>query len=227
MIGRILGGPALAALVAGSAAGLAAGTAAAQQAPALSYGFAITSNYIDDGSTQSNDNPALQGYVEGSLGIAYGGVWASTVDFPGDPDLGRDRAEFDLYAGVRQTFDLLTLDASYYRYLYDRSGDCCGEFKLAANYPMADLGALGAEIDYDPSGKTRWGSLGAELYFGRVWTAGGSVGTDFGSEDLGERKVAYDVGLNRTLGDKANVDLRYYDSNFDPGHVVVTIGMDF
>lgn len=219
MIGRILGATMIAAVTAGGAV--------AQDQPELHYGFGVTSNYIDDGATQSNDNPALQGYVEGSLGVFYGGVWASTVDFPGDPEFGRDRAEFDLYAGVRKTFDLLTLDASYYRYLYDRSGDCCGEFQLAANYPMADLGALDAEFDYDPSGKTKWGRIGASLYFGQVWTAGGSVGTDFGSEDSGSRKVAYDVGLNRTLGDNANVDLRYYDSNFDPGHVVVSIGMDF
>ena len=71
------------------------------------------------------------------------------------------------------------------------------------------------------------GKLGAELYFADDWKVGGTVGTDFNSQDLGERKIAYDVGVNRTLGDNANVDLRYFDSNFDPGHVVVSIGMDF
>lgn len=219
MIGRTLGGIAL--------AGLIAGPASAQDGPRLSYGLAVTSNYIYEGTTQSNDNPAVQGYLEGSLDIFYAGLWSSTVDFPGDPEFGRDQFEFDLYAGVRKTFDLLTLDASYYRYLYDSSGDCCGEFRLAANYPMADLGAIDAGFNYDPTGKTKWGTLGAEIYFGEVWTAGGTVGTDFGSDDLGERKVAYDLGVNRTLGDKANVDVRYYDSNLDPGHVVVSIGMDF
>lgn len=219
MIGRIVGGVAMAAL--------AAGAAGAQQRPELGYGLAVTSNYIDKGSTQSNDNPAVQGYVEGSLGMVYGGAWASTVDFPGDSDLAGDQVKLDLYAGLRHTFYLLTLDASYYRYLYDHTGDCCGEFKLAASYPMADLGALAARIDYDPSDKHKWGELGAELYFGQVWAAGGTVGTDFGSEDLDSRKVAYDLGLNRKLGDNANVDLRYYDSNLDPGHVVVSIGMDF
>lgn len=219
MIGRIVAGV--------LASGVLAAQAAAQAVPELDYGFTITSNYIYEGSTQSNDNPALQGYVEGSLGMVYGGVWASTVDFPGDEEFGGDQIEFDLYAGARHTFDLLTLDASYYRYLYDDSGDCCGEFKLAASYPMADLGTLGVGYNYDPTEKTKWGSLGAELYFADVWTVGGSVGTDFGSDGYDERKVAYDVGVNRTLGDKANVDLRYYDSNLDPGNVVVSIGMDF
>lgn len=219
MSGRILAGAAMLALVAGAAA--------AQQQPELYYGVGVTSNYVDKGATQSNDNPALQGYVEGSLGLVYGGVWASTVDFPGDEDFGKDQLEIDLYAGVRRTFDVFTVDASYYRYLYDHSGDCCGKFKLAASLPMADLGEVGGEVEYDPVGETKWGELRAALYFADIWTLGGTVGTDFGSDDLGDRKVAYDVGLNRTLGDKANVDLRYYDSNFDPGHVVVSIGMDF
>jgi uncharacterized protein (TIGR02001 family) len=70
--------------------GLAASTAGAQEF-ALNYGVAVTSNYISDGVTQSNDNPALQGYVEGSYGLFYGGVWASTVDFADDPEFGGDR----------------------------------------------------------------------------------------------------------------------------------------
>lgn len=219
MIGRMV--------VAVAMAGLAAGGLAAQERPELRYGLGVTSNYIYHGESQSDDNPALQGYVEGSYGMFYGGVWASSVDLPREEGLAQDSLEFDLYAGIRRNLGLLAVDASYYRYLYDDSGDCCGEFKLAAMYPMADLGALGAEFDYDPSEKVRWGAIGAELYFGKVWTVGGSVGTDFGSDDAEERKVAYDIGLNRTLGDKANVDLRYFDSNFDPGHVVVSIGMDF
>ena len=48
---------------------LAAGVAlpvAAQEAPELSYGAAVTSNYIFRRQTQSDNRPALQGYVEGA-----------------------------------------------------------------------------------------------------------------------------------------------------------------
>ena len=141
------------------ALGLAAGGAGAQEF-ALNYGVALTSNYISDGATQSDDKPALQGYVEGSYGLFYGGVWSSTVDFPGDPEFGDDNLEFDLYAGVRPTLGDFSFDLSYYRYLYDSSGDCCGEFVLIAQYPVADFGEVGVEYDYDPVDDTRWGEAG-------------------------------------------------------------------
>ena len=136
---------------------LAAGVAlpvAAQEAPELSYGAAVTSNYIFRGQTQSDNRPALQGYVEGAYGMFYGGVWSSTVD------IDDDNLEFDLYAGIRPTFGDLSVDLSYVRYLYNSSGDCCGEVILNLAYPMADLGELGAEFAYDPVENTSglsWG----------------------------------------------------------------------
>lgn len=69
--------------------------------------------------------------------------------------------------------------------------------------------------------------MGRPLYLADVWTVGGSVGTDFGSDGYEERKVAYDVGVNRTLGDKANVDLRYHHSNLDPQRGRVDRHVDF
>ena len=215
------------AVLPGLALGLAAGGAGAQEF-ALNYGVALTSNYIDNGATQSDDKPALQGYVEGSYGLFYGGVWSSTVDFPGDPEFGDDNLEFDLYAGVRPTLGDFSFDLSYYRYLYDSSGDCCGEFVLIAQYPVADFGEVGVEYDYDPVGDTRWGELAGALTFVEVWEVGGAVGTDWGSEEWGEDdKVAWNAGVTRSVGDVASVDLRYYDSNYDPGTAVLTIYLDF
>ena len=193
-----------------------AGTASAQEF-ALNYGAAITSNYISDGATQSNDNPALQGYVEGSYGLFYGGIWSSTVDFADDPEFGGDQIEFDLYAGVRPTLGDFSFDISYYRYLYDDSGDCCGEFVLVAQYPVADFGDVGVEFDYDPVENTRWGELAGALTFKEVWEVGGAIGTDFGSEEWGnDDKVAWDAGVTRGLGEIASVDLRYYDFELRP-----------
>ena len=201
---------------------LAAGPAAAQGAPELSYGLAVTSNYIFRGSTQSNDNPALQGYVEGAYGIVYAGVWASTVD------IDDDSVEFDLYAGVRPSFGDFELDVGYVRYLYDDTGDCCGELALGVGYPMADLGELGAKVWYDPVADTTWTEAAVSVGIVAEFEAGGTIGTDFGTLELGEDdKVAWDLGLSRGLGEFANVDLRYYDSNYDPGRLVLSIGADF
>ena len=163
-----------------------------------------------------------------SYGLFYGGVWSSTVDFPGDPEFGDDNLEFDLYAGVRPTLGDFSFDLSYYRYLYDSSGDCCGEFVLIAQYPVADFGEVGVEYDYDPVGDTRWGELAGALSFVEVWEVGGAVGTDWGSEEWGEDdKVAWNAGVTRSVGDVASVDLRYYNSNYDPGTAVLTIYLDF
>ncbi len=199
----------------------------AQDAPVLSWGAAVTSDYISKGSTQSNGHPAVQGYVEGAYGMVYGGVWSSTVDFANDPDFGGDTLEFDLYAGIRPTWGDFTFDLSYVRYLYNDSGDCCGEFVGVIGYPIADLGEIGAELDYDPVADTKWGVFSASLAFLTDFNVGGEVGTDFGTMDLGSDKVAWDLGVSRTLGDFALVDLRYYDSNYDPGRGVLSIAIDF
>jgi uncharacterized protein (TIGR02001 family) len=205
----------------------ATGPAAAQDAFELSYGAAVTSNYIYHGATQSDDRPALQGYVEGSYGLFYGGIWSSTVDFPGDPEFGRDNFEFDLYAGIRPTFGDLSVDLSYYRYLYDHSGDCCGHVQLVLGYPVADIGEIGLEYDYDPVENTQWLEGSGSLSFASVWSVGGKLGGDFGTNGEDSDELAWDGGVNRTLGDFANVDLRWYDSNFDSGKAVVALGVDF
>jgi len=214
---------------AGALVALLCGTGATgAQEFALSYGGAIVSNYMFQGSTQSNDNPAIQGYVEGSYGQFYGGLWSSTVDYPDDPDFGDDSLEFDLYVGIRPSLGDFAFDISYYRYLYDHSGDCCGEFQLVATYPVADFGEIGGEFDYDPEENTRWGELAGALTFAQVWEVGGAVGTDFGSDDLGDGdKLAWNAGVTRGLGDFASIDLRYYDSNYEAGTGVLGLYFDF
>jgi uncharacterized protein (TIGR02001 family) len=201
------------------------GLAAAQDTFALNYGVAITSNYNSDGVTQTDDGPAVQPYVEGSYGMFYGGVWASNVDFgEGDPD----NWEFDLYAGIRRTFGLVDFDLNYTRYLYDSSGDCCGEIIMVLGYPLDELGAIGGEFKWDPETETVWAELAGGVTFAEVWEVGGVVGTDFGTRDFGEHdRVAWDLGITRGLGDYASLDLRYYDSNYDDATGVVTISFDF
>jgi uncharacterized protein (TIGR02001 family) len=220
MISRLLAVAALAA---------APGLARAQDSFALSYGINFTTNYIDDGATQSDDKPAVQGYVEGSYGMFYAGVWSSTVDFGESGDeFDDDRFEFDLSVGIRPTFGDLWLDLNYTRYIYDDSGNCCGDIILIAGYPVADFIEVTGEVDWDPEQTTTWTQAGAGVTFGDVWLVGGNVGTDFGTEEWGERdKVAFDFGVSRGLGDIGTVDLRYHDSNYDPGRVVLSIGADF
>ena len=69
---------------------------------------------------------------------------------------------------------------------------------------------------------------GAAVDMPAEFSLGGTVGTDFGTMDLGEDdQVAWDIGLTRGLGDFAAVDLRYYDSTYEGGQGVLSIGIDF
>ena len=50
----------------------------------LSFGATLTSNYISRGITHSGNDPAIQGYVEPSVGLGYVNLWSSNVDFGGE-----------------------------------------------------------------------------------------------------------------------------------------------
>ena len=81
---------------------------------------------------------------------------------------------------------------------------------------------------YDPVADTTWTEAAVSVGIVAEFEVGGTIGSDFGTLDLGERdKVAWDLGLSRGLGEFANVDLRYYESNYDPGRLVLSIGADF
>jgi uncharacterized protein (TIGR02001 family) len=200
-----------------------------QTAIDVAFGATFTTNYIFRGTTQTDDDPALQGYVEASYGIVYAGAWASNVNFGEDET---DNIEVDLYAGIRPEFGDLSLDVGYVRYLYDDTGDCCGELYAKATYAFTETFSLGGEYYYDTEAKTSWAAAKAEVG-GLPWdlAASGSIGTDFGTltdeEEDGETKYAWDAGLSKTFADETvTLDLRYYDSNQDPARIVGSISFD-
>ena len=80
-------------------------TSALAQELSFSYGVGITSNYISKGSTQTEDRPAIQPYVEASYGLFYAGLWASNVRFGGATDI-----EYDVYAGITPSWGNVELD---------------------------------------------------------------------------------------------------------------------
>lgn len=194
----------------------------AQTAPEFSFGLNATTNYIFRGESQTDDNPALQGYVEGSLGGFYAGAWASNVR------IDDDRIELDLYAGFRNEVGALAYDLGYVRYIYDDSGDCCGEGYLALDYGFTETASFGASYFYDFDESTSWLEARAGAEVGDLFRIDYTIGTDFGTLDLGDDdKIAWDIGVNRPLGEIVSVDLRYHDSNYDPGRLVLSVAADF
>lgn len=186
----------------------------------VSMGVALTSNYVSKGVTQTEDKPAVQGYVEASYGAFYVGAWASTVRGVFNP--GQNEVEVDVYGGLRHDFDKLSIDIGYAEYLYTSNACGCGELYAKANYAFNDSFSLGAEVYHDVYVDTNWGNLTTEIALPEDFTFSGKVGTFFTSGS----KVAWDMGVSRTFMDVATLDLRYYDSNVDPSRFVATISFD-
>ena len=89
----------------------------------LAFGSAIASDYIFRGITQSNHKPSVAAYFEPRYNInkdlqVYAGFGGASIDFP-----NHAAAEVDLYAGIRPTFDKLSLDFGFWEYWYP-GGQC-------------------------------------------------------------------------------------------------------
>ncbi len=185
----------------------------------VTAGVAITSNYVSDGHTQSDDNPALQGYVEGEINGFYAGLWMSTVRFY-NPD---DRVEFDTYFGYRgETTGGLTYDISYYRYLYDDSGDANGEIILTLGAPVTEKLSATSTIKWDPANDNSKGYFGLGYDITDTLSASANVGKflEHDGETFG------DIGLTYKLTDSLSLDGRWYDSSADDGVFVVSFSVD-
>lgn len=90
----------------------------------ISGSVALTSDYLFKGGSLSNQNPALQPFVEyGFENGAYTSAWASNVDFRATNAQGQSvkhtSAELDLAVGYRwQANDNIALDAGFVSYSY-------------------------------------------------------------------------------------------------------------
>jgi len=186
----------------------------------VAIGVAFTSNYVSRGVTQTEDKPAIQGYVEASYGIGYIGVWASNTSFDDvwDPDM-----EVDFYGGIRPEFGDLSLDFGFAQYYYpDYPDEDYGELYAKASYAFTDMFSLGGEYYREVYNDANWAYLTTEIALPEEFTFSGKVGTDFENDG----RIAWDAGVSRTFMDTATIDLRYYDSNMDPAKFVATLSFD-
>jgi len=204
------------ALAALAAAGTLAAGAASAQDVTVSAGTALYSNYVSSGYTQSDDGPALQGYVEVESHGFYAGIWASTVDFD-----DQDSIEVDLYAGYRNELASgFSYDLSYYRYYYDHSGDCCGEVILALGQTVNDKLSVRGELSYDPQFEGR----SIEGGFDYALTDKLALGATYGYIDNGGHYG--DIGVTYSFTDTISGDLRIHDATDNDPIVAVGIAFD-
>ncbi|MDH2326363.1 TorF family putative porin [Cereibacter sp. SYSU M97828] len=196
-------------------------------APALaqevefSFGALIASDYISDGESLSDDKPVLQGYVELQYGKLYIGAWASTLDD------GTDTAEADITLGYRDSMGDVEIDISYARTIYDKSGDCCGEFSIYAEYPLTEDVVLGGGVSFDTISDETSAEVAGSFELSDLWTISGGVGADFDATEEDDDSVSWDIGIVRSFGENIWGDIRYFDSSIESSHVIFSVGFDF
>lgn len=202
------------ALCAAAASFAMAGAASAQN---VSFNLAATSDYVFRGYSQTDEGPAIQGGVDVTQGVAYGGLWASNVDFLDSTD-----AEIDAYFGIKPTAGAVTFDfgAVYYGYINAPSAASYDywEFKGAASVPVGPATA-GVAVFYSPA---FFGDIGDAVYYevnGSVspvdkWTVSGALGEQTFDDVTGDY-TTWNLGVGYALTGMVSADLRYYDTDVD------------
>lgn len=146
----------------------------------VAFGVKLTTDYVFRGITQTDGNPAVQGYAELRLfDWIYGGVWASNVDFPPINQFGAftgltdASAEVDIYGGIRHTWGGLTLDAGFLYYYYPGE---IGVNTLAPGIPAVNIDYW--EIYFKPTYVINdVFTVGGNLYYTDSYAGSGSNGT--------------------------------------------------
>lgn len=184
----------------------------------FSWGGTITSNYISRGVTQTENRPAFQPWVEVESNGFYGGIWASNVRFGGgDPD----RAEIDIYGGYRWAVENTSFDVGYARYLYNDSGDCCGELYGLVSHEAGEVTMFGG-VYLDPEDRLSPTDAHAGLSVALMDNL--SASSTLGYAPGG----AYaDVGVTYTFTDNYDIDARVYRSGSLGTRAVVSFSFGF
>ena len=201
------------ALIAGAILVLA-GPALAEEPQAL-LGATLTSNYLLDGLTQTQDGPAFQPYLEVEFQPGfYVGAWMSNVDF-GD---GTDSIETDLYVGLRGETRYFSYDFTLFRYYYDETGYCCDEFVAEVEFPI--YGPLSGSTAYHSYLNGSYAvSAGLGLSLPGEFELSGLYKTDNIDE-------TWNIGVSRYLSDTIWADIRYHDASYADGTAVVSLNWD-
>lgn len=174
-----------------------AGTAMAGDAFDIAFGAAVTSDYISRGITQTDHKPAIQGYIEPSVGIIYGGIWASNVV---------DDTEVDFYAGIRPEVGPVAFDFgyNYATYVGDASANS-GEFYAKADVTASENATIGAQFYVNPDNSATYVEANADISLPKGFGVSGAVGAVSGSSPY----TTWNAGIYYAPVEWAKIDLRY------------------
>jgi uncharacterized protein (TIGR02001 family) len=174
----------------------------------VAFGATLTTDYISNGITQSDHGPAIQGYIEPSYGIFYGGAWVSTVKFDGEAG---DEVHF--YAGVRPEFGPLSFDLSLlHGYYTNELGEEWNEFDGFVEYGVNDTLKLGAGVVYNFTSEDVTPEVSASVALPHDFELSARLAYyDYADDGLHDY-LTWDAGVSWTWADSVKLDLRYYDT---------------
>lgn len=200
-------------------AGVVAASGARAQDLTVYGGITATTNYVFRSVTFSDDQPAIQPYIEAEINGFYAGIWASNADFgPGTTD----DFEVDYYLGYRgETPGGFSYDINYARFTFDDTGNCCGELNLNLGLSVTDTIGLSTAFAYDPDAETLASGLGASYAI----TDALSISGTFGHDEVFSHNY-WDVGVNYGLNEKAALDVRYFDTSSGDSIVALALSYD-
>jgi len=181
--------------------------AALAKGPAINVGVDITSNYVDEGATVSNNKPAIQPHIELSSGIFYGGLWFSNIVS------GADTTESDIYLGV--TGDLgggsngLSYNVNYTRVYYNATGDQGGTLEATINYAPSDPVSFGLSVSNDLVG----GPVGLELGADYTFANGFGLSSEVGQSLASGSNAYWSIAVSKKITDETSLEFGYHDIN--------------
>lgn len=209
--------------------------------PSIILGLIATTDYMSRGLSNSDSQPAIQPYVEASMGLAYAGIFASNVDY----GPGYSGAEIDLYGGVRRwdvKEEVYWFDIGYYHYFYAPSSVSPDYGEIVAKFRRNDVISVGAEIDfaydYLQGGDTATyveGNLRYKIVPDAIDLTGidltgidltGAVGYQFFGDPEFTDYLAWNAGFEMSFGEQFKIAVNYADTDLSGKGCVKDVGVD-
>jgi uncharacterized protein (TIGR02001 family) len=208
--------------------GLALPAQAQDNGVGLSASAAFTTDYVFRGTSQTNQNPAVQASLDATYGIFYLGMWGSNVDFGGS-GTGQELAtlEIDYYGGIAPTWQGISFDIGGIYYTYPGAFDPAGDFnyvelKAGVSHTFGDAFTVGVSNYWSPeyfgeigNGNATEGSLeyafANKLFNFFSPSVSGLVGYQW--FEAGGSYTYWNAGLTLGFMDNFSADIRYWDTD--------------
>ncbi len=194
----------------------------------VAFGVAFTNDYRLRGISQTDKQPAVQGYFEGDFKATdwltlYAGLWGSNVD-------GFASSEFDISGGARFSYSIFGLDIGYVYYAYPNptggTNISYGEFYAKPSVQVTDWLSLNGQViggdNFGNGGNNAWYYSGGAavtlpqfMPMGITTSLSANVGYQTYASAIGNTDyTTWDAGV--TFGYKAmSLDLRYVDTDIN------------